>query len=233
MRHVSCTSSVGLLLTLALLIPAPAIAQAAAPAAGVPPGNLRLPVSPSLWRAGVPIVKSEAPRVKPNGPVFGRVFGGFIAGQSIVGIAGFLVGGGVALPIAHREDMEIQIDFTYAKYSGGPDADGIGTTEIEGTALAPTALFLYNFVREGRGVTPFIGAGVIIARTDETETYRETFGSFNFVSVFTRKQWLTGPQGVAGVQIPMGSSSTLRLEGRIALTSLPGILVAVMAGVSF
>ena len=138
------------------------------------------------------------------------------------------------MPLAQREDMELQFDFSYAKYSGGPESDGsVTTTELDGHAVAPTALFIYNFIREGRNVTPFIGAGLIFANISETLTDTVDFPGFHGVFVSTTKTWLTGPQGVAGVQFASESKATFRLEGRIGLTSTPGILVVVLGGVSF
>ncbi len=182
MRHLTIRQVLSVTgLALGLWVPALAHAQAPVPTSQVPRLNLRLHLNPAtVWQPAATVTAPadareapRTPRVKPNGPVFIRAFGGFIAGETSVTVTGFLVGGGVALPLGPREAMELQVDLSFTRYTGGSEYhsfDMTDTTDYEGRVIAPTALFIFNFVQDGRKVVPFIGGGLIFAHVAETST---------------------------------------------------------------
>jgi hypothetical protein len=168
-----------------------------------------------------------------TGPtVMVRLQAGGITGQSSVLFRGFTVGAGIATRLGERARSELQIDFSFARFTGGPKTDGASTLTLEGTAIAPTILYIYNFARESRRVTPFVGGGAIFIRLDETET-EVTVGSGGQTEIVTTtKGWFTGPQGIAGLAFAVTPRTSIRVEGRFGF-STDGVLVVVLGGVSF
>jgi len=176
-------------------------------------------------------------QTKPHGPLFIRFSAGFVVGDrsvdlSTLTVGGFIVVAGVAFPIAHRKDMEIQADVSYLDYSGGYYHPG-GSQTLSARAFGPTALYLYNFVRRGRGVMPFVGGGVNLARTDETQI-REVSNPFFGPGTFESKtsDWVASLQITGGAQFKSQSRMAFRMEGRLGLESR-GPLFLILGGISF
>ena len=212
-------------LVLGLALPSAAASQTAPPSDASPPVTL------------APAPRPAAPRAKPRGPLFIRLSGGFGAGDRIINLTvlpltGFTIVAGVAFPIAHREDMEIQVDVSYHEYSGGWYHPG-GSHSLAGRAIGPTALYLYNFVRKGWGVMPFVGGGVNLAHVDETQVRQVSnpfFGQGTFESRTTT--WAISPQAAGGAQFGSQSRVTFRVEGRLDFDPR-GPQFRVLGGISF
>jgi len=206
--------------------PAPAAMTPAvqAPAAPTPPP----PAAPAPSPRPAPAQTPAPPPVQVSSgqsdrSAVVRVMGGLLTGYSD---AGFIVGAGVGgLHPFGGDKIELGIDGFL-----GRSSSSFLTSDYSTTVIAGSGTVYYNFVTPGAGFTPFVGAGITVARASTSVDFNVNLPGFEDTFGFAGTS--AGFHVAAGIRKPLGDRRAFRAEARSAFYSYGGTFL-ILAGIEF